>query len=156
MRAAALAFVLGVVACGGGGDDGGDDTTELFPAGYAASYTQVRPCRPSGDHDLNNVTVLADPSALAAYQQRDRAFPTGAVVLKAEYDFGDDTCTGPVQLWTVMVRQPAGSSPDTLDWHWQKVGADRKVVTDDEPRCIGCHTTCGVAPDGYAGTCSIP
>jgi len=152
MRGAAILLVL-AAACGGG-DDGG--TTELFPAGYAASYTEVRDCRPSGDHDLNNVVVLADPSAVEAYQLRDRPFPVGAVLLKAEYDFGDDTCTGPIQLWTVMVRRAAGSSPATLDWRWQKVDADRKVITDDEPRCIGCHTTCGVAPDGYAGTCSIP
>jgi len=150
-----LAWLLAVLAACGG-DDGGPVETTLFPADYAASYVAVRPCRPSADHDLNNVTVLADPAAAAVYQARDRAFPVGSVVLKAEYDFGDTACTGPITQWTVMVQLAPGSAPATIDWHWQKVTADRDVRTDNEPRCIGCHTTCGVAPDGYAGTCSMP
>ncbi|MBC7976341.1 MAG: cytochrome P460 family protein [Myxococcales bacterium] len=143
-----------MAACGGG--DGDDGLEAAFPADYASSYVEVRDCRPSGDHDLNHVVILADPAAAPAYQLRDRPFPIGAVVLKAEYDFGDDTCTGPVRYWTVMVQRRAGSSPATIDWQWQKVDNQRVVVTEDEPRCIGCHTTCGVAPDGYAGTCAIP
>ena len=154
MRAACTVGLLAACAACGGGDGG--EQTSLFPADYAASYVAVRPCRPSADHDLNNVTVLADPAAAAVYRARDRPFPTGSVVLKAEYEFGDTACTGPIQQWTVMVQLAAGSAPATLDWHWQKVDASRAVLTDDEPRCIGCHTACGVAPDGYAGTCSAP
>jgi hypothetical protein len=145
-----VAALTALAACGG------SDEAPLFPADHAASYVEVRGCRPSGDHDLNHVRVLADPAAADAYRLRDRAFPVGAVVLKAEYEFSDDTCTGPVQLWTVMVRLAAGSAPTTLDWRWQKVDADRNVVSDDEPRCYGCHTACGVAPDGYQGTCAVP
>ncbi|MEO7735600.1 MAG: cytochrome P460 family protein [Kofleriaceae bacterium] len=154
MRATWMSCLVALAACGGG-DDGGVQTT-LFPAAYAASYVKVRPCRPSADHDLNNVTVLVDPDAVSAYMARDRPFPTGSVVVKAEYDFGDTDCTGPITLWTVMVQLPAGSAPSTIDWHWQKIDANRDVTTDNEPRCIGCHTTCGGPPDGYAGTCSAP
>ena len=78
------------------------------------------------------------------------------VVLKAEYDFGDLTCEGPIKQWTVMQKLAPESSPDTLDWSWQQVDADRVVVDEDPPRCIGCHTGCGVAPDGYDGTCAVP
>src|SRR5687767_7200390 len=80
-----------------------------FPADYRALYTEVRNCRPSGDHDLNNIRVLADAAALPVYSMRSADFPVGAVVLKEEFDFGDDTCGGPVKQWTVMVRQASGS-----------------------------------------------
>jgi len=55
-----------------------------------------------------------------------------------------------------MRKLAAESSPGTLDWSWQQVDEDRVVVDEDPPRCIGCHTGCGVAPDGYDGTCAIP
>jgi hypothetical protein len=55
-----------------------------------------------------------------------------------------------------MVRLAEGSSPSTLDWRWYQVTADRTIVGTDIPRCIGCHTGCGVPPDGYEGTCAVP
>lgn len=143
---------VGIAACGGT-DEGPEPA---FPANYASTYAEVRNCRPSGDHDLNNVRVVADPAAFGPYSRRDAAFPVGAVVIKEEYDFGDSTCTGAVRQWTVMERLAEGSSPATLDWRWQRVDAARKVVEEDEPRCIGCHTVCGVPPDGYFGTCELP
>jgi hypothetical protein len=127
----------------------------LFPANYATSYTEVRDCRSSTEHELANVRVLADPAALGPYQGRDADFPVGSIVLKEEYEFGDATCIGSIVRWTVMQRLAAGTSPDTLDWAWQDVEASRRVKSVDEPRCIGCHTTCGVPPDGYQGTCTV-
>ena len=41
-------------------------------------------------------------------------------------------------------------------WHWQSVSPDRRVLTTNEPKCTGCHATCGLPPDGYAGTCAVP
>ena len=127
-----------------------------FPADYAGSYVEVRNCRGSGDHDLNNIRILASPSALEPYQNRAAPFPVDAVVLKEEYDFGDLTCEGPIKQWTVMRRLPDDSSPDTLDWAWQRVDLDRNVVDQDASRCIGCHTACGMPPDGYEWTCALP
>ena len=128
----------------------------IFPADYASTYTEVRDCRQSGDHELHIVRVLADPVALAAYSMRDRPFPEGATVIKEEYDFGDTRCEGEVLEWTVMRKLPTGSSPDTLDWTWQTVDPMRTVLDQNELRCIGCHQRCGVPPDGYDGTCTIP
>jgi hypothetical protein len=128
----------------------------LFPADYASSYVQVRDCRLSSEHDLSPIRVLSDPATAADYQSRMDGFAEGAVVVKEEYDFSDPDCTGDIQRWTVMVREPEGSSPDTLGWHWQKVDAARNVVTDNEARCVNCHTTCGVPPEGYLGTCAVP
>ena len=154
MRAAfALACVAAcastLAACGG------DDALPVFPADYAASYQEVRACRSSTDHDLHRIRVLADPAALGPYRARDVDFPVGATVLKAEYDFGDTTCSGPVVTWTVMQRAATGPAIQ-LGWRWQKVDGDRTVVTENEGRCLGCHAECGVPPDGYLGTCTEP
>lgn len=148
-----VAFCTGGVLVGCGDDDTGP---ALFPMDYAATYTEVRNCRQSGDHDLNTVRVLADPIAMAAYSDRSVPFPEGATVLKEEYDFGDTTCTGPIKQFTVMQKLPVGSAPDLLDWHWQRVDADFVVVGDNTPRCPACHQSCGVPPDGYDGTCTVP
>lgn len=159
---ALAAALLSAVAAGCGGDD--DDSadagveTTLFPASYADTYEEVRDCRRSGDHDLNYIRVVAAPDAVEPYQARDEAtpFPTGAVVLKEEYDPSDATCSGEIAQWTVMSKLSAGSSADTLDWHWQRVGTDRLVETDNEPRCIGCHESCGSSLPGFDSTCADP
>lgn len=157
-RAALALLVLVMPVMPGCPDEPGDEDGDppSFPEDYLDSYVEVRDCRGSGDHDLNNIRILAGPSALAPYQSRSAPFPVDAVVIKEEYDFGDLTCTGPIKQWTVMQRLPDGSSPATLDWTWQRVDDKRKVQAQDEPRCISCHQGCGVAPDGYDGTCAIP
>jgi hypothetical protein len=127
--------------------------TPAFSADYAATYTEVRDCRSSTEHDLSRVRVLADQAALAPYQGRDADFPVGSVVLKEEHD--DSDCSGVPIRWTVMTRLAPGSSPATLDWHWQDVDAQRQVKTENDSRCVGCHTGCGVPPDGYLGTCTV-
>lgn len=126
----------------------------FFPADYAASYVEVRDCRPSGDHLLSPVRVLAEPAAATAYLERDRGFDAGVLLMKAEYDFADPECQGDIVRWTLMRRLLEGSSPATLDWDWQEVDAARRVVSTNDSRCIGCHTACGVAPVGYLGTCT--
>jgi Cytochrome P460 len=157
---AAVALTLGLVAasgCGGGGDDddGGVETT-LFPASYDATYVEVRDCRRSADHDLNYIRVMADPDAVGPYADRDAPFPEGAVVLKEEYDPGDQSCSDEIVQWTVMRKLAAASAEEMLDWEWQQVDADRNVDTENELRCYNCHTECGGEPFGYDGTCAMP
>jgi hypothetical protein len=147
-------ITLVCVLAGCGGD--GSEAAPLFPASYATSYVQVRECRASADHDLSRVRVLADRQAAPIYLSREGDFPEGSIVLKAEYDFSDMDCSGEIQRWTAMRREAAGSAEDTLGWSWQKVDAERKVLSQDDSRCVGCHTTCGSAPDGFLGTCSVP
>jgi hypothetical protein len=151
-----LALAALIAACNG--DDGGDESGQEpdFPADYQTKYTEVRNCRGSGDHDLNNIRILADPAALAPYQGRAEPFPAGAIVLKEEYDFGDLDCSGAIKQWTVMRRLADGTSPDTLDWAWQRVDAQRRVFDQDAMRCISCHKGCGVPEDGYEWTCAVP
>ena len=155
MRSAlVVTSALVLIACGGDDDDAGPEP--LFPADYATTYVEVRDCRASTEHDFANVRVLADPAGLGPYVDRGSPFPEGSVILKEEYDLGDVDCSRDVQGWTVMSRLAEGSAAEALDWHWQRVDIDRNVQTDDEPRCYGCHTDCGVPPDGYLGTCTVP
>ena len=158
--AGGLALMCGA-GCPGGddGDESGDTVGDLepsFPADYLGSYTEVRNCRSSGDHDLHNIRILADPVALGPYNARDMPFAEGAVVLKEEYDFGDMDCAGEILQWTVMRKLAPDASPGTLGWSWEQVDAQRNVVEVDLPRCISCHTGCGVEPDGFDGTCAVP
>lgn len=141
-----LLLLVVVAACA-------DPADPVFPADYRATYTEVRNCRQSSDHDLHRIRVMAAPDALEPYTTRASAFPVGAVVLKEEFDFADTDCSGDIIEWTVM-QKTADSAH--LGWHWQDVRPGRDVSTENLPRCINCHTTCGVAPDGYDGTCTVP
>jgi hypothetical protein len=150
---ALLVIALFAAACG---DDDVPALDPLFPADYTATFVEVRDCRPSADHDLNNIRVLADPAALAPYRDREAPFPTGALLLKEEHDFGDTNCTGEPTQWTVMEKLADDSEPDQLDWRWQKVNLDRVVLSQDDPRCFGCHELCTEPPDSYLFTCAVP
>jgi hypothetical protein len=147
-KAVWLAFL---VACGG--DSSSEDP--VYPADYATTYQQVRNCRMSLEHDLHYIRVLASPDAVGPYMNRTDPFPLGAIALKEEYAEDDTTCSGPLEFITVMEKLDVGSSTATLDWHWQKVDANRKTLTHDEKRCINCHTACQ-APDYYDSTCTQP
>lgn len=137
-------------------DDRGEPLGDpLFPEDYRDHYAEVRPCMPSGDHDLNLVRILVDPDARAAYELRTMPFPTGSVVVKEEYEFGDLTCDGELKRITAMGRLAPGTAPQALDWAWQTVDPSGTVIDEDLPRCISCHQGCGQAPDGYQGVCAI-
>ncbi|MBL8915330.1 MAG: cytochrome P460 family protein [Archangium sp.] len=128
-----------------------------FPADYAKSYVEVRNCRPSSEHDSHLIRVLASPSALSPYRDRDAGFPEGAVVLKEERDFGDVSCSGPVLKWTVMTRRSEAAGVN--GWLWETVSApDRRIDVKEtnSTRCTGCHAGCGRGPDGFEGTCAVP
>ncbi|HEY4181395.1 MAG TPA: cytochrome P460 family protein [Kofleriaceae bacterium] len=128
-----------------------------LPADYTTSYTEVRNCRLSIDHDLNFIRVLAAPDALDIYNSRTGDFPVGAVVVKEQFGEDDDTCSGTPSRWTVMKKLAASETPDDLGWKWQQLGKNQKVDADaDIERCTSCHADCGQSPDGYDGTCTMP
>jgi len=142
--------ILAASACTGKSDP------PVFPADYASTYTEVRNCRPSVEHGPVNVHVLASPLALDTYMSRTGEFPTGSVLLKEEYAEADLSCAGPIRQWTVMEKLADGSSPSTLDWHWQKVDSTRHTILSDDVSCFGCHMNCDVSTGGYLYTCTMP
>ena len=129
--------------------------TALFPADYADSYTLVRDCRKSGDHELDFIRVLTAPDATGPYTDRATPFPDGAVVLKEQYDVSDATCSGPIVQWTVMAKN--GAATARLGWSWQRVAPNRRVTEANTARCYGCHEGCTGTPEvGYDFTCTEP
>jgi hypothetical protein len=124
-----------------------------LPADYRATFTEVRDCRSSGDHDLHKIRILADPAALEPYMTRAMPFPKDAVVVKEEYDFSDADCAGELIEFTVMKKT---NEADFLGWNWQRLTPAREVATQNEDRCIACHDFCGAPPDGHDGTCALP
>lgn len=148
----AWCFASLFAATGCGPDPSG--AAPVFPEEYATTYREVRDCRRSSDHDLSFVRVLASPDAFDAYQMRDRAFPVGSVVIKEEH--ADEGC-GDLLGWTAMQKEEPGSAGDAGDWRWQRVEPDRTVSEDGAPvLCVSCHQGCGVPPDGYDWTCTVP
>lgn len=154
-RPAALALLAAGLLAGLLAACGDEAEPALFPEDYAATYQEVRDCRFSLEHDLTRMRVLAAPDAMAVYQARNAPFAAGAVVLKPQYDSTDMTCSE-ILYFTVMQKLEPGSSPDTLDWAWQKVGPDGKPMEADLQRCIACHTGCGKPPEGHDGVCAEP
>lgn len=152
VRTGALAAAIALAGAACGGDDA---PPAIFPEDYAATYTEVRDCRFSLDHDLTRMRVLVSPDAVAVYEQRSAPFPAGAIVVKEQYDSRDTSCAGPIIEFTVMRKLPAGSSPATLDWEWQKVEPDLREAEFEVERCTRCHTGCGQAPEGHDGTCAM-
>lgn len=146
------AVLLAAALCACSDDPGGD--TGVLPADYATTFTEVRDCRRSADHDLNFVRILADDAATGPYLQRDQQFPAGSIVVKEEHDIDDDTCAGPPIGWTIMVSAPDETAK--LGWTWHRLREDKTASEAGDARCISCHTSCGQPPDGFLGTCSIP
>jgi hypothetical protein len=125
-----------------------------FPADYASSFVEVRDCRKSADHELEQVRVLVDPVALEPYADRTEAFSDGALVLKEQYESSDSSCSGPITQWTVMRKRRASSN---LGWDWQRVDANRRVVPGNSASCAACHSACGgSSTSGYDFTCADP
>lgn len=143
------------VACGDNHVPPDAGPPAIFPADYAATYQEVRNCRFGLDHDLMRIRIVASPDAMATYTSRTGEFPTGAILVKEEYDGGDVDCIGPITRFSVMQKVDPDTAPETLDWTWQRVDADRRDITESVRRCVQCHTDCGQPPEGYGWTCSM-
>lgn len=149
LGAPALLLALGC------GDDKTTDpppaATPYFPSDYLATYSLVRDCRFSVEHDGFFIAVHCNPSAAPAYQSGVYPFVEGTVIVKTLYN--NDDCTG-VAGYAVMKKGAPGSAPSTGDWSWQDVGADRSVLQEGSIQaCISCHTGC---TEGRDFTCTNP
>lgn len=144
---AAIALVASIAgACG---PDDPPATEVVFPAGYEATYVEVRNCRRSPDHDLSYIRVLANAEAEPSYRTLSGTLPEGSVLVKEE--FADEACTE-LTGWTAMRKEPAGYAPEGGDWRWQRVDLDRTVVVDGAAaQCLACHQFC--TPDFG---CAVP
>ena len=149
MRRAALFFfaTLSFIACGDEPEPPGPQP--LFPEGFETTYSAVRDCRFSIEHDGVTIIVYASPDAAEAYTNGQYPFAPGATIVKKEHR--DGSCT---ELSGYTVMKKTGNGSTAADWSWQRVGADRKVDTEEPAqRCISCHAGC---TEGRDQTCTDP
>lgn len=136
---------LSLLACS---DDGGTEpdpepAVPAFPADFRGSFSQVRDCRETAEHGIGRyIDVWADPAAAQAYLDGASSFEVGTVLVKPIYL--DETCDpASIVSYVVMVKAEPGFAPDTHDWLWQSVDADRRVTEEgDLAECTGCHGAC--------------
>jgi hypothetical protein len=120
-----------------------------FPAGFEASYREVRNCRFSNEHDGVYIMVFASPDSADAYANRQYPLPVGSILVKREHR--DSSCTD-ITGYTSMKK--VGTASVASDWTWQRVDKDRVVLTDENlGRCVSCHTNC---TNGRDFTCTDP
>lgn len=145
-RAACTLALLIAIGCGPGVE---------IPADFEG-YTEARtPCVLSHDHSLRYVRVFADDDALGPYTRADAPYPTGARLLKAEYD--DDACSE-LLGYVLMTKLEPGTASFDRDWDWARFDAEGQRISD--PRfipstCVDCHTWhCAAPPYGWDFTCT--
>jgi hypothetical protein len=127
----ARAFWLVVVIAAGcdptpsPGSDPDGGPTSLLPADYAATFVEVRGCRPSIDHDLAHIVVKTSAALADVYRAGPYPFPVGALIVKEQFE--DAACTR-IGGWTLMRKEAPGYDPAFGDWHWQRLDGAGRVM----------------------------
>jgi hypothetical protein len=129
-----------------------------FPADYADKATSRSGTAAAAATTTSTTSGSSPiPPPSAPYQGRAEPFPAGAIVLKEEYDFGDLDCSGRDQAVDRDASPGRWASPDTLDWAWQRVDAQRRVFEVETPCAASAVTRAAASPpDGYEWTCAVP
>lgn len=150
-----ICSAVGLVAC----EPDAAEPERLVGDDWATSFSEVRTCRASPDHDLEHVALWIDPGSKAlwercvdAFPEGDsdctEVFPAGATFVKPQYF--DAACT---QLARISVAQKDPAFAASGGWHWQEITFDEGVGTVSQDgaikRCANCHATCG----GYDQRC---
>lgn len=120
-----------------------------FPSNFRTSYERVRECRLSIEHDLLHIVIYADPDNSERYLNEDYPFDPGAVVVKEE--FADEECSER-SGFTVMRKADPGEHEDTLGWQWQRLDANRALISANVAQCTACHADC----EARDYTCALP
>lgn len=155
-----LALALCLAAC----DDPAsapDGPPPLFDRAELETLLERVPCRHSHEHDLRHVRIFVDAESAALYQRcvlRDepceQPFAPGALFVKLEYDREgclDEEFVG----YTATRKVEPGTYPEGVDWRWQRLDADLRVMQDGAPPvCLRCHIDHCAAPEGHDLRCT--
>jgi hypothetical protein len=141
-----------LAACGSEQPDYVHSSSALFDEDWRSAYTRVVTCKPSPTHNADHVETWVSAGAADAYRDRTLEFPTGAVVLKAQY--GGPGCDDQEVAFTVMKKLVDGPVTQLDDWDWQRVEADGSLGFDPESSgfCGDCHMGC----DQGSFMCDLP
>lgn len=138
--------IAATLACACGGDDDKEPAGEpFFPRDFASTYTLVRDCRFSIEHDGVSIRVYANDTAAQSYRDGTYPLPEGAILVKQQHT--DGACADLVGF-TAMRKLGAD------DWEWQEVDAEHAVrAKTNAARCVSCHADC---TQGRDMTCTDP
>jgi hypothetical protein len=112
-------------------------------ADYPDTFVLINAAPFTSQHMGMMVNIWVDPNNAAQYKSIDPenpapiTLPEGAIIVKEHLD-GDDVAGG-----TVMVKGPAGYSPDDNDWWFAMGNLLGGELADSGPSlggCIGCHS----------------
>lgn len=146
-----LSCVVGLPACSSDDEPTPPPMEEepFFPADFKDTFPLVRDCRLSIAHDLFSIRVYVNPEAADAYNNGVYPFEEGTVCVKTLANEGD--CSD-LAGYASMRKGPPGSAPESGDWEWQSLDADRKILASGAlTECIDCHTSC---TEGRDYTCT--
>lgn len=145
------AVVVGCTPATGGEEDAGP---ALGPPVFddISTWTEVRDCRGSHEHELRFIRVFANALALENYDIWDKPYLVGSTLVKLEYyDEGCQELVG----YTAMEKLEEGKNPPGYDWWWQKLDENKRVTAEGAPfNCIDCHRFHCEPPYGYDLTCA--
>jgi hypothetical protein len=143
--------VMGAITCSGDAAGPNNQAEPFFPLNFRQTYTLVRDCRFSIEHDGHNILVYTNPEAASAYLTGTYPFQQGTVIVKELYR--DPNCSD-LFGYAAMRKSAPGTAPQSGDWEWQNVGSDGKVQSGVQPSsCISCHLNC---TEGRDLTCTDP
>jgi len=133
--AGATAFII---ACGYSYVEG-----TYFPKTWQTDLVEVSACAETEHPRGGFQKVLMTPKAAAQFKAKQYPIAQGEVVVKVQYK-SDETCTGSIDIWTVMKKGPKGTAPKSGDWEWQTIWSTGKIGQKGQiDFCIDCHEGCG-------------
>lgn len=148
----AAAVPLAVISCGGEDNPTPPDPEPVdpfFAADFAETYTLVRDCRFSTDHNLTRVRVYVNSIGAENYLNGTYPFPVGTIAVKVLTDGQASDCNGATEEFVAMRKGAPGTAPSSGDWEWQAVNPDRSVRLSGQlfDACISCHANCTLGRD---------
>ncbi len=150
MRACLPLLSVSLLLALGCAEEGDPTTPPLYPVDFAATYTEVRDCRPTNDHGFGSfIRVYANPEAAAAYTAGSYPFAVGTTLVKGIYV--DERCT---ELESVSAMKKVGAAENSASaWEWQETAPSGAPLADRKKLCTSCHTSC---TEGRDMACTDP
>ncbi len=148
----ALSAAVFAVSCGGDSNPtppDPDPVDPFFAEDFAQSYTLVRDCRFSTDHNLSKVRVYVNAVGAQNYLDGTYPLPVGTIAVKVLTNGQAADCAGAAEEIVAMRKGVPGTAPTYGDWEWQAVNPDRSVRLSGQlfDQCIACHSSCTFGRD---------
>jgi hypothetical protein len=101
------------------------------------------------------VRVFVNDIGAANARAQRGPFPPGTIAIKELYEVGRDGESAPTpDVFTAMVKRPAGTASASGDWEWLTLDRDGHVIAHgtDRPECSSCHAHASTGDFVFADT----